>query len=136
MIECDGATSSRLWPARSPRGRSPPARLQSVGARYVRALEQIKRDFDKISRPSEADRSAYITRLVRLREEASRASNYTWQAIDDEIKQHPAPSDSNSKTLSSFLGGKWESPRHDYLYRADGTWTMLPVETDITHGMH
>jgi hypothetical protein len=107
---------------------------QSVGARYVRALEQIKRDYNKTFRPSEAARSAYVTRLVRLREEASRANNYTWQAIDDEIKQHPAPSDSNSKALSSLLVGKWESPRHDYLYRADGTWTMLPVEPDITHG--
>jgi hypothetical protein len=94
---------------------------QSVAARYVQALEQIKRDYDKTSRPSEAARSAYVTRLVRLREQASRASNYTWQAIDDEIKQHPAPSDSNSKALSRFLVGTWQSPRHDYLYRADGT---------------
>jgi hypothetical protein len=67
MIECDGATSSRLRPARSPCGRSPSAQ-QSVGARYVRGLEQIKRDYDKTSRPSEAARSAYVTRLVRLRE--------------------------------------------------------------------
>jgi hypothetical protein len=51
---------------------------QSVAARYVQALEQIKRDYDKTSRPSEAARSAYVTRLVRLREQASRASNYTW----------------------------------------------------------
>ena len=25
-------------------------------------------------------------------------------------------------------------PRHDYLYRADGTWTMLPAEEGATHG--
>jgi len=41
---------------------------------------------------------------------------------------------SDSKALSARLVGKWESPRHDYLYRADGTWTMLPVEPDIAHG--
>ena len=41
---------------------------QPVGARYVQALAQIKRDYDKISHPSEAARSDYITRLVRLRE--------------------------------------------------------------------
>jgi hypothetical protein len=51
---------------------------------------------------------------------------------DAEIKQHPAPND--GKALSMLLVGKWESPRHDHLYRADGTWTMLPVEPDITHG--
>jgi hypothetical protein len=107
---------------------------QPVGARYVNALAQIKRDYDKISHPSEAARADYITRLVRLREQATRTSNYTWQAIDAEIKQHPAPNDSNSKVLSRLLVGKWESPRHDYLYRADGTWTMLPIDPDTTHG--
>ena len=107
---------------------------QPVGARYVRALEEMKRDYGKISHPSEAARADYITRLVRLSEEATRTSDYTWQAIDAEIKQHPAPNDSNNNVLSILLVGKWESPRHDYLYRADGTWTMLPVDPDTTHG--
>jgi hypothetical protein len=66
----------------------------------------------------------YITRLVRLRKGAARRKTDAWQVIDAEIKQHPVPSDSDSKTLSNLLVGKWESPRHDYLYRADGTWTM------------
>jgi hypothetical protein len=102
--------------------------------RYVRALDEIKRDYGKISHPSEAARAYYITRLVRLHEEAVRLNTDAWQAIDAEIKQHPAPNDSNSKALSSLLIGKWESPRHDHLYRADGTWTMIPVEPDVTHG--
>jgi hypothetical protein len=50
------------------------------------------------------------------------------------IKQHAAPRESDSKAFSKLLVGKWESPRHDYLYRADGTWTMLPAAPDITHG--
>jgi hypothetical protein len=107
---------------------------QPVGTRYVRALEETKRDYGKISHPSEAARADYITRLVRLREEAARLKTDAWQAIDAEIKQHPAPNESDSKALSNFLVGKWESPRHDYLYRADGTWTMIPVEPEITHG--
>lgn len=107
---------------------------QPVGARYVQAFEKIKQGYGKISHPSETARADYITRLVRLREEAVRLSAYTWQAIDAEIKQHPAPKDSDSKALSDLLVGKWESPRHDYLYRADGTWTMLPVDPDTTHG--
>jgi hypothetical protein len=107
---------------------------QPVGAQYVRAFAQIKRDYAKISHPAEAARADYITRLVRLRERATRTSDYTWQAIDAEIKQHPAPGDSDSKSLSRRLVGKWESPRHDYLYRADGTWTMLPADPDTTHG--
>jgi hypothetical protein len=105
---------------------------QPVGARYVRALEEIKRDYGKISQPSEAARADYITRLVRLREEAVRRNTDALQAIDAEIKQRPAPV--VSKALSSRLVGKWESPRHDYLYRADGTWTMLPEDPNTLHG--
>ena len=76
------------------------ARAQQPDSRYVGALEKAKRDYEKISHPSEADRSNYITRLVRLREKAADAKTDEWQAIDAEIKQHPAPNDSDSKTLS------------------------------------
>jgi hypothetical protein len=97
-------------------------------------VHSAKRDYEKIPKPSEAARSDYITRLVRMREKAARLKTDEWQAIDAEIKRHPAPSDADSQKLSSLLVGKWESPRHDYLYRADGTWTMLPVEANATHG--
>jgi len=109
------------------------ARGQQSG-RYVRALQAAKRDYEKMSKPSEAARSDYITRLVRMREKAARLKTDEWQAIDAEIKRHLAPSDSDGKTLSSLLVGEWASPRHEYLYRADGTWTMLPVEENVTHG--
>jgi hypothetical protein len=107
---------------------------QSDYSRYVGALDKAKSDYGKISHPSEADRSNYITRLVRLREKAIKGKTYDWPAINAEIKQHPAPNDSDSKTLMALLAGQWGSPRHDYLYRADGTWTMLPIEPDITRG--
>jgi hypothetical protein len=100
--------------------------------RYIGALQKAKRAYEKISHPSEAARSNYITLLVRMREKAARLKTDEWQAIDTEIKQHPAPKD--SKSFSSLRLGKWSSPRHDYLYRDDGTWTMLPAEEDSTHG--
>ena len=122
-----GLGSAAAWPV--------VARAQQpVGARYLRALSEIKRDYGKISHSTEAARSDYITRLVRLRKEAARGKTDAWQAIDAEIKQHAAPRESDSKAFSKLLVGKWESPRHDYLYRADGTWTMLPADPDITHG--
>jgi hypothetical protein len=107
---------------------------QSDYSRYAGALDKAKSDYQKISHPSEADRSNYITRLVRLREKAIVGKTYDWQEINAEIKQHPAPSDSDSKILSGLRVGQWESPRHDYLYKADGTWTMLPADPDTTHG--
>jgi hypothetical protein len=106
-----------------------PDRMPNLGP-----LERVKRDYEKISHPNEAARSNYITRLVRLREKAARAKTDEWQAIDAEIKRHPAPSDADSAISSSLLVGQWESPRHDYLFRADGTWTMLPEEEHVTHG--
>jgi len=103
-------------------------------AQHVNAFEKAKHDYEKLSHPSEADRANYITRLVRMRDKAARLKTDDWQAIDAEIKQYPAPKDSDSKTLAHLLVGEWESPRHDYLYRPDGTWTMLPAEEDTTHG--
>lgn len=107
---------------------------QDAGARYLRALAEFKRDYGGISHPSEAARAEYVTRLIRLREQAARRKTDAWQAIDAEIKQHPVSKDADGEVLSSLLVGEWESPRHDYLYRADGTWTMTPVEPNITHG--
>jgi hypothetical protein len=107
---------------------------QSVGARYLRVLAHMKHDYGKVSHPSETARADYITRLVRLREQAARMNVDAWQAIDAEIKQHPAPNDSDGKALANLLVGQWESPRHDYLYRPDGTWTMLPADPETTHG--
>ena len=102
--------------------------------RFLDMLEKARRDYGKISHPGEASRSDYVTRLVRLREKAARSKTDEWPAIDAEIKRHPAPSDADGKIFSSLLVGQWESSRHEYLYRADGTWTTLPEEPDITHG--
>jgi hypothetical protein len=121
------AAASAVWPLAA-------FAQRSADARYARALAQIKHDYGKISHPTEAARADYITRLVRLREQATRTKTDAWQAIDAEIKQHPAPNDTDGKALANRLLGQWESPRHDYLYRADGTWTMLPADPETTHG--
>jgi len=98
------------------------------------AFEKIKRDYGKLIHPSETARADYISRLTRLREQAVRRNRGEWKAIDAEIKQHPAPSDTDSKTLTALRVGDWESPRHDYRYRSDGTWIMLPDEEGATNG--
>ena len=101
---------------------------------HVSALQKAKRDYEKVPHPSEAARSDYITRLIRMREKAARLKTDEWQPIDAEIKRHPAPP--GSKSFSNLLVGKWQSPRHDYLFRADGTWTMLPAEEDGVQSTH
>lgn len=98
------------------------------------ALAKAKLDYGKIAHPSETDRVRYITLLVRLRDKAAAAKTDDWQAVDAEIKQHPAPQDSDGKAFAALRVGEWDSPRHNYRYRADGSWTMLPEEEGITHG--
>ena len=81
---------------------------------------------------TESARSRYLTKLVHMRERFARAKGNAWKAIDAQIMRHPAPPDPAS--LSAMMIGQWRSPRHDYIYRRDGTWSMLPVEPDTTAG--
>lgn len=101
-------------------------------------LSEIRRNFESLKHPTEANRVAYITRLVRLRESFTRAQADMMFAIDAEVIKHPMPADVDAVKLRERLLGQWTSPRHSYLYRADGTWTMLPEVIDgqkSTHGV-
>ena len=105
---------ARRAPARRSRRHGARAR-QRERSQNAGGLEEAKRRFYKISQPSEAARLDYVTRLVRMREEMARQKNDEWKAIDSEIREHPAPKDSDGNVLSRRLVGKWSSPRHDYL---------------------
>jgi hypothetical protein len=94
-------------------------------------LIDLRRDYERAPQ-TEAARDDFITRLVRMRERLVQAKNQSWQAVDAEVIRHPAPP--HSAGLSERLVGEWRSPRHDYAYRRDGTWSMLPEEPDTTHG--
>jgi hypothetical protein len=107
-------------------------------AQEPRQLIELRRAFESLARSTEADRVRYITRLVRLRESFTRADYKQIEAIDTEVIKYPMPSDVNSADLRKHLVGQWTSPRHNYLYRADGTWMMLPEFVDgmqATHGV-
>ncbi len=101
-------------------------------------LVQLRHRFEAIKHPAESDRVRYITSLVRLRESFTRADYKKMEAIDAEVIKHPMPSDVDSTEFRKRLVGRWTSPRHSYLYRANGTWTMLPELVDgqqSTHGV-
>jgi len=110
----------------------------SVAAEEPKELRDARRQFESLRHPSEAERVAYITRLVRLRESFTRADYKKMEAIDAEVIRHPMPPGVDSAELRKRMVGRWTSPRHSYLYRADGTWTMLPEFEDglqATHGV-
>jgi len=94
-------------------------------------LQEARAEYGK-SEQTENARSSYITKLVRMRERMAASHDKAWQAVDAEIMRYPAPGD--SAAFSRIMLGKWRSPRHDYVYRGDGTWSMLPAEPDATRG--
>jgi hypothetical protein len=81
-------------------------------------------------------REGYLDQLVTLRYKDVSSGEYKEvSAIDEEMEKHPLPPNSDSKLLSRLRVGEWESPHHSYLYRSDYSWTMLPIEDDVTHGL-
>ena len=100
-------------------------------------LREARAKYDAHS--SESARVAYVIRLARLRERLVRERKDGWQAVDAEILRHPMANKVDPLSLKKRIIGKWASPRHSYLYRADRTWTMLPEFLDgnvkSTHGI-
>ena len=94
-------------------------------------LDKAKTEYAKGAQ-TEAARVNFVTKLIRMRARLARANNEQWKAVDAEIMRHPAPADSAG--LSKRLIGEWASPRHEYVFKSDGSWSMLPVEPDVTHG--
>jgi len=102
-----------------------PKELTAARAKYQQASPH----------PSEADRERYVSSLAVMRAKmAAVKSSMDWQAVDAEMRRNPMPKASDTKALTELRIGKWESPRHGYLLRKDGTWVMLPAEPDATHG--
>jgi hypothetical protein len=96
----------------------------SASAQEPQELRDMRREYDALRQPSEADRVRYVTRLVRLRESFTRKEADKMFAIDAEVRRHPMPAAVASQTLLAprLLGG-WQSPRHPYFFRRDGSWT-------------
>jgi hypothetical protein len=82
----------------------------------------------------EHEREKYVLDLLSLRSKLVTGNTEDWQAVDREIVRHPAPSDSNTEAFIKVRIGHWRSPRHDYFYRANGTWIMLPSPPCTTSG--
>jgi hypothetical protein len=40
----------------------------------------------------------------------------------------------SDRELTELMIGAWRSPRHDYVFRADGTWWMGKPDPEATHG--
>ena len=104
-------------------------------AEEPKELIKARTEYEHSAPHAEAARSAYVLRLMKLREEFGHANNTEdWKAVDAEIGRNPLPNDADSKALSQMLVGKWGSRTHDYLYKSDGSWTMIPEGPGVAHG--
>lgn len=115
----------------------------SAFAEAPQELLVAKKEYEQAKPPgNEAARLNYVNRLAKIVDafvtdrltSGSRKSSKDLDPVYAELRKHPAPKDSDSRKLSQFLVGKWQSPRHEYLFRKDGTWSMLPLEEGTTHG--
>lgn len=96
-------------------------------------LEVAKKEYAQNAHPDEAARIHYVQTLAALRDKLAK-SNGDWQAVDAELRRHPAPKDASTAAYTNLRVGEWTSPRHGYVYRKNGTWSMTPVEPDATRG--
>jgi hypothetical protein len=98
----------------------------STQAAEKQDFEAAKQQFEQSSR-DEAARVTYVTKLAQIADrlvseyrQSGQRNDELMGAINSELQKHPAPKDIDSKKLRQLLVGKWESPRHTYVYRANG----------------
>jgi uncharacterized repeat protein (TIGR03803 family) len=125
----DGDRQPRAVHAASPGavalGALQPADEQPVSPEK-RDFELARLEYERSSR-DEAARVAYVTKLAQIADRLVsdyRASGHRndemMTAINSKLEKHPAPKDVDSKKLRQLLIGKWASPRHTYVYLANG----------------
>ena len=51
-----------------------------------------------------------------------------------ELNKTGAAVSQTDQELRKLMVGKWTTGRHEYIYRSDGTWRMLPTDISTTHG--
>jgi hypothetical protein len=90
-------------------------------------FEAAKQEYEQSSR-DETARVAYVTKLAQIKErllsEQNEQADNLKGAINSECQKHPYPKDVDSKKLKQLIVGKWASPRHTYVFLANGNWRI------------
>jgi hypothetical protein len=98
----------------------------STEAAEKQDFEAATQEYEQSSH-GEAARVTYVTKLAQIADrlvsdyrQSGQRHDELMTAINSELQKHPAPKDIDSKKLRQLLVGRWESPRHTYVFRADG----------------
>src|SRR4029077_12199060 len=100
-------------------------------------LKAAKTEYDTSSH-DEAARVRYVTKLAGM---LGKGMQYWWRThdkmggpnldgVEEELIKHPMPRNVDSRKLTQLLIGKWASPRHVYVFRADGTYGVADEQRD------
>jgi hypothetical protein len=112
-------------------------------ASELKELKAAKQEYEQsIPHDNEAARLKYVNKLAGMleafvtdyRKTGVHKDDQSVVALNAELKAHPAPANLDAAKLSAFMAGTWKSPRHEYLYRRDGSYAMLPVEKGTPSG--
>jgi hypothetical protein len=98
----------------------------------LQALEA--RSSQSLTTGDEQAREYYIMDLARLRFRFISEGDEGWRDVDREIIRHPFRGDLDPIDFLKLRVGQWYSSRHDYLYKADGTWKMDDPGGALPHG--
>jgi hypothetical protein len=113
----------------------------SIYTSETKGIDSLQPDPKELIKDAEVARIHYVTELTEI------ALKYMsidkgpvweklqpgWVTLNAEILRNPAPIDSDTKALSKLMVGKWQSPRHAYIFSSDGLWRMAP-ESGTTNG--
>jgi hypothetical protein len=79
-----------------------------------------------------ADMSAQLTPKILHNPDVDAKEAYANQAgaIGQELRKRPMPRNVDSRKLSQLLVGEWQSPRHTYVFRADGAYGIADEQRD------
>lgn len=91
-------------------------------------FEAAKQEYEQSSK-DESARLTYVTKLAQIADRlviqyrgSGQRNDEFMGAVNSELQKHPAPRDIDSNKLRQLLVGKWDSPRHTYVFRANGKW--------------
>jgi tetratricopeptide (TPR) repeat protein len=108
----------------SKRGSSQPGEKTSGDLR----LSVAKAEYEHSSH-DEAARIRYVTKLADIYK-AELGSALAAVDVEHELRKHPMPRNVDSRKLTQLVIGNWDSPRHTYVFRADGTYGVSDEQRD------
>jgi len=91
-------------------------------------------EYEQANPKNETARLSYVTRLAQIIERNVKERWKTgvpnpdyvkvFEAINAELRKHPTPKNADSKELTELLIGRWQSPRHIYVFTKDHKYGM------------